>query len=86
MGCVKYVEEIRERYERNIEAMRTKQIRYKIQEAELRWSWSHGRLPTDEELAETLRMPVEQIQEARRVHGCNSTSSNGREVRTCKRS
>ena len=39
----------------------------KIQEAESRWLQEYGELPTDEELAEMLGMPVEQIQEARQA-------------------
>ncbi len=39
----------------------------KIQEAEAQWLQEYGELPTDEELAEVLGMPVEQIQEARQA-------------------
>ena len=39
----------------------------KIQEAESEWLQEYGELPTDEELAEVLGMPVEQIQEARQA-------------------
>ena len=36
----------------------------RIQDAESTWIQEHGEPPTDEELAEVLNMPVEQIQEA----------------------
>jgi RNA polymerase primary sigma factor len=39
----------------------------RIQDAESTWIQEHGEPPTDEELAEVLNMPVEQIQEARQT-------------------
>jgi RNA polymerase primary sigma factor len=39
----------------------------RIQEAEAKWIQEHGEPPADEELAEYLGMPVEQVQEARQA-------------------